>query len=63
MRKLIPIQQLSKETEIPVRTLRTLTSARKIPHLKLGWRTILYSREAVEKALSRFEISEVGAAK
>jgi excisionase family DNA binding protein len=63
MRKLISIKKLADETEIPIRTLRSFVTSRKIPFLKIGHRTILFDRSKVEAALSRFEIQEVGAAK
>jgi len=61
MTKLLDIFELSKASERPVRQLRSLVQARKIPYLKLGHRTLLFDPEKVEKALQRFEIREVGA--
>jgi len=63
MRRLIPIAKLSVETEIPVRTLRTLAYSRKIPFLKFGHRTVLFDRAEVERALARFEIPAIEANK
>jgi hypothetical protein len=34
--------------------------ARKIPFLRLGYRTIFFDIEEVDRALQRFEIQEVG---
>jgi len=61
MRKLISIKKLSDETEIPVRTLRSFVTGRKIPFLKCGHRTILFDRQKVEAALEAFEVEAVGA--
>jgi excisionase family DNA binding protein len=59
-RKLVNIIGLSQHKGIPVRTLRTLVSSRKIPFFKLGHRTLLFNPEKVDKALERFEVQEVG---
>jgi len=58
--KLVNIAALSDQKGIPVRTLRTLVSSRKIPFLKLGHRTLLFDPEKVDRALQRFEVREVG---
>jgi hypothetical protein len=58
---LLDIFQLSKAKGRPVRQLRTLVAARKIPCLKLGHRTMLFDPEKVDQALARFEIKEIGA--
>ena len=57
--KLVNIIGLSDYKGIPVRTLRTLVWARKIPFLKLGHRTLLFDPDKVDKALERFEVQEV----
>jgi excisionase family DNA binding protein len=59
-RKLVNIADLSECNGIPVRTLRTLMHARKIPFLRCGHRTVLFDPEKVDKALQRFEVQEVG---
>ena len=59
-RELVTIIGLSEHYTIPVRTLRTLVSSRKIPYLKLGHRTLLFDVQKVDKALERFEVQEVG---
>ena len=59
-RKLVNIAALSQHKGIPVRTLRSLMAARKIPFLKLGHRTIFFNPEEVDRALQRFEVQEVG---
>ena len=48
--KLVNITGLSEYKGIPVRTLRTLVSCRKIPFLKLGHRTLLFDLEKVDRA-------------
>jgi hypothetical protein len=58
--KLFNIIGLSDYTGIPVRTLRTLMAARKIPYLKLGHRTVMFDSEKVNKALNRFQVTAVG---
>jgi hypothetical protein len=59
MSKFLDIFELSKEKGRPVRQLRTLIAAKKIPYLKIGHRTLLFDPEKVEKALQRFEIPAV----
>ena len=61
MSKLLDIFQLSETTTRPVRQLRSLVQARKIPYLKIGHRTLLFDPVKVEKALARFEIPAVNA--
>jgi hypothetical protein len=59
--KLLNIFELSETTTRPVRQLRSLVQARKIPYLKVGHRTILFDPAKVEKALQGFEIPAVTA--
>ena len=59
-RKLVNITGLSEHKGIPIRTLRSLMTARKIPFLKVGHRTIFFDIEQVDRALQRFEVQEVG---
>jgi hypothetical protein len=59
MRKFVSIKKLADETEIPIRTLRSFVTGRKIPFLKCGYRTILFDREKVESALEAFEVEAV----
>jgi hypothetical protein len=59
-RKLVNIIGLSQHKGIPVRTLRTLVTTRKIPYLKLGHRLLFFDPQKVDKALQRFEVREVG---
>ena len=58
--KLVNIAALSDYKGIPVRTLRSLMAQRKIPFLKLGYRTIFFDIQQVDRALQRFEVQEVG---
>ena len=57
--KLVNIVGLSQYRGIPVRTLRTLASSRKIPFFKLGHRTLLFDPQKVDEALGRFEVKAV----
>jgi excisionase family DNA binding protein len=59
-RKLVNIIRLSEHNGVPVRTLRTFVSSRKIPFFKLGHRTLLFNPEKVDKALEAYEVQEVG---
>ena len=59
-RKLVNIAGLSERRGIPIRTVRSLMSARKIPFLKVGHRTIFFDLEEVDRALRRFEVREIG---
>ena len=43
--------------------LRSLVAKKKIPHLRLGHRTLVFVPDKVVAALTRFEIREVGAAR
>ena len=54
--KLQNIQELSPEIGIPVRTIRSLAAAGKIPFFKLGHRTMLFDPSKVLLALNKFEI-------
>ncbi len=53
---LVTYSALSVETNIPVRTLRTLAQQRKIPFVKLGHRTIKFQPARVFAALEKFEV-------
>ena len=57
--KLVNIVGLSEHTGIPVRTLRTFVASRKIPYLKLGYRTLFFDPGKVDRALDDFEIQAV----
>ena len=54
--KLLSIFALATEIGIPVRTLRTMVLNHRIPYLKPGKRTLLFSAEKVLLALNKFEI-------
>jgi hypothetical protein len=53
---LVNYAELSVLTNRPVRTLRTLKQAGKIPYLRLGHRMILFQPSKVFAALERFEV-------
>lgn len=59
--KLTDIFGLETEIGIPVRSLRTLVQKRKIPFMRCGHRTLLFSPAKVRAALDRFEVKEIGA--
>ena len=58
-KRLVNIQKLSVETEIPTRTLRTLYRAGKISFIRAGWRTLLFDPEKVLVELGRLEVHAV----
>jgi excisionase family DNA binding protein len=54
--KLLTINELSAQSGLPVRTIRTLQARGVIPFLKLGFRTIRFQPTKVERALQRREV-------
>jgi hypothetical protein len=61
MKRLLSTSELAAELNLPIRQIRGFVQAKKIPVLKIGWRTNLFDPDKVIKALARFEIKEVGA--
>jgi hypothetical protein len=61
MKRLLNTNELAAELNRPVRQIRSFVAAKKIPVLKIGWRTNLFDPDKVIKALARFEIKEVDA--
>ena len=61
MKRLLDTNELALELNRPVRQIRSFIAAKKIPVLRIGWRTNLFDPDKVRKALERFEIKEVGA--
>jgi len=61
MKRLLNTVELAAELNRPVRQIRSFVAAKKIPVLKIGWRTNLFDPDKVIKALARFEIPAVGA--
>jgi hypothetical protein len=59
MTKLLDTNELALELNRPVRQIRSWVAAKKIPVLKVGWRTNLFDPDKVRKALERFEIPAV----
>ena len=57
--KLVNIKQLSVETGVPVRTLRTLKNRRLISHLKAGHRTVLFDPNRVRADLDKLTVQSV----
>jgi hypothetical protein len=60
MKRLLNTIELAAELNRPVRQIRSFVAAKKIPVLKIGWRTNLFDLDKVLEALQRFEIKEVG---
>jgi excisionase family DNA binding protein len=54
--KLLTYSELSEQTGIPVRSLRTLVSTGVLPHLRFGHRTIKFAPSKVEKAIAKREV-------
>ena len=61
MKRLLDTNELALELNRPVRQIRSFVAAKKIPVLRIGWRTNLFDPDKVRKALERFEIKAVGA--
>jgi hypothetical protein len=61
MKRLLDTNELALELNRPFRQIRSFVAAKKIPVLKIGWRTNLFDPEKVIKALARFEIKEIDA--
>jgi excisionase family DNA binding protein len=61
MKKLVTIDQLSKETGFSVWTLYSFAASGKIPFYKFGYRTMRFDPPKVLAALERFEIPAVTA--
>jgi hypothetical protein len=59
VKRLLNTNELAAELNLPVRQIRGFVQAKKIPVLKLGWRTNLFDPEKVLKALARFEVKAV----
>ena len=59
-KNLVGIEQLEREIGIPIRTIRTLMQARRIPFLRLGRRTLYFEVQKVRDALDRFEVKAIG---
>jgi hypothetical protein len=61
MKRLLNTNELALELNKSARQIRYLVDARKIPVLRIGYRTNLFDLDKVLKALARFEIPEVSA--
>ena len=59
MKQFSNIRQLSQQTGLPERTIRSLYAGRKISGIKAGHRTLLFDPEKVCAELARFEIKAV----
>ena len=55
--KLATIGQLSKEINLPVRTIQTLYRNSKIRHIKAGHRTLLFNTEQVLDDLAKYTVA------
>ena len=60
--KLVSIENLSEHpwVGLPVRTLRSLWHAGKIPGIRLGYRTVVFDPAKVRAALDKFEVKTAG---
>jgi len=54
-------KELAQVLGLSVRGVESLRKNRRIPAIKLGHRTYRYDVEAVQRALERFTVREVGA--
>jgi len=61
MKNLVDIYGLSQQIPFSVREIRGFVAGKKIPFFKFGHRTMRFDPEKVERALSKFEVREVGA--
>lgn len=59
VQELITIDELSKRAKLPVPTLNTLRLRKKIPYVRLGYRTHRFVFEKVMVALEKLEIKAV----
>ncbi len=57
---LLDYDQMAAELGVPVRSLRNLVYKGIVPHLRLGHRTVKFRRSAVERALRKRTVKEVG---
>jgi hypothetical protein len=56
---LVDIRELSKLTNVRIRSIRTFVAKRAIPFLKVGQRTLLFEPQKVLSALREFEIQAI----
>jgi excisionase family DNA binding protein len=59
LEKLLTYSELSAQTGIPIRSLRTLVHNGVLPSLRFGHRTIKFAPSKVEKAIAKREVREV----
>jgi predicted DNA-binding transcriptional regulator AlpA len=59
METLIDIKELSRQSGMSVRSIRTLMQKGIVPHIRLGYRTIKFSPSKVERALAKREVREL----
>lgn len=57
--KLISYPELSEQTGLSVRSLRTLVHKGVLPHVRLGHRTVKFQPSKVAKALAKREVKEL----
>lgn len=61
LKELLTKEQIVERWHLPsVRMLEGMMRRRKVPYHKLGYRTVRFDPAAVEAALSRLEIKEIG---
>lgn len=56
---LLTKEQLAQRLALPLATLNKFIAKKRIPVIKLGWRTHRFSWPAVERALAKVTIAEV----
>lgn len=59
MPKYLHYKEMSAECGLRVRTLRSLKAQRKIPFVQLGYRTVVFVAEDVNRALKKFNVEAV----
>lgn len=57
--KRVNLKGLERVTNIPARTLRGLFHQKKIPGIKLGFRTLIFDPAKVLAALDKYEVKAV----
>ena len=59
LERLIGYEELSEQTGLPVRSLRTLVYKGILPHVRLGHRTVKFVPSKIARAIAKREIKEV----
>ena len=59
MAKIVNTKRLSKELEQSERTITTWRIQKKIPFIRMGYRTILFDVDKVKAAIEKFEVKAI----